>query len=169
MESRKIICGKKITFIIVMIALTGISILHAQDVRGVSWGMSMEEVIKIEGNDWDQRDIDSLLYWRQLLRTKSSLLYNFHSNKLVEVFYMIDGDIFERLRLAINEKYKIEARPFVPNSYAKWTYGYIIIELRTCTSYSEDFKGKGTLLFYTNKEPFLKAQQNGVKKDAKEL
>lgn len=114
--------------VILFICLTVELVSYAQDVRDVSWGMSMEQVIRIEGEDFLTDETSehpiyvpgsnrglvyvylggrirvlvrgNLVYNRQLIGKEALLVYAFSNDKLISASYWIDDDVFDRLKRA---------------------------------------------------------------------
>lgn len=82
--------------------------------RNATWGMSKEEVEKVEVEDKISDDGKSLLYSTQVNNLNAALLYRFVDNQLVRTGYVIEENYtnenqyiydFDDLKKALSEKY----------------------------------------------------------------
>jgi len=148
---------KMVAVVFLMLACLAFS----QDFRSVTWGMSVAEVIQIEGEDFIYKDTtDSLFYERFLLDHPCLLVYLFYEDELYYGSYRFEkADLYDRLGRALTEKYGEPTYP--PNT---WEIGE-----RTLISVGMD--SSSTVLTYSDTqfqfpEDIYKEEK---KRDAEEL
>jgi hypothetical protein len=102
----------KKTLLLILLLLLSV-LVFAQDFRQVSWGMTPEEVIKIEGPDYQymlsesrhDSNAFSLWYDRPLIGVPGQVMYGFENGQLKYAWHSTQLDIFERLLAALVTKY----------------------------------------------------------------
>lgn len=107
----------KIILLVVLLFLFCSMLCTAQDFRQTNWGMSKEEVVEIEGKDFEEQNIgiqNLLGYEASLLNMESALVFSFIENKLFAAGYVIGEthtnennyiDDYNKIKSALTEKY----------------------------------------------------------------
>ncbi len=100
-------------FCLLIVATLFSSTVFAGDFRSATWGMTKEEVKRVEKTTIRKEASDELEYEGQVADVKASILYKFKGNRLIEGVYIFPG----MLRLDPNFPIDPSGKSSRPNPY----------------------------------------------------
>jgi hypothetical protein len=142
--------------VLILVAAIGVS----QDFRDVSWGMTVDEVVEAEGDDYYGRDAEYLLYRREIIEHHVNLMYMFDDGTVITGGYLFPNDnVYDRLHVALSRKYG--------EGVSEGIYQLLWLEGDTYISLTYDFPN--TQLVYASRVWFDSLEAQQAESDADQL